>query len=183
MSSAFIKEVYLSHHGIPGQKWGKKNGPPYPLNYTDLSEEEKGKAKSKAIREGNINEAAANKDHFSDAELKQVKERFKLNQEINSLSKATIKTGADRMDDIMKTVGKVTTWTTTGINAYNTVAKIANSLGDTNLALIKDSKPDNGRSFVDKVKLADGTERTITVNNASVSEIKDMSGYYKKGRK
>lgn len=22
---------YLSHHGIQGQKWGKQNGPPYPL--------------------------------------------------------------------------------------------------------------------------------------------------------
>lgn len=24
-------EMYLSHHGIKGQKWGVKNGPPYPL--------------------------------------------------------------------------------------------------------------------------------------------------------
>ena len=23
---------YLSHHGIDGQKWGQRNGPPYPLN-------------------------------------------------------------------------------------------------------------------------------------------------------
>lgn len=23
---------YLSHHGVQGQKWGIKNGPPYPLN-------------------------------------------------------------------------------------------------------------------------------------------------------
>lgn len=22
---------YISHHGIKGQKWGVKNGPPYPL--------------------------------------------------------------------------------------------------------------------------------------------------------
>ena len=22
---------YLCHHGILGQKWGKKNGPPYPI--------------------------------------------------------------------------------------------------------------------------------------------------------
>ena len=26
-----IKQNYLSHHGIRGQKWGVKNGPPYPL--------------------------------------------------------------------------------------------------------------------------------------------------------
>ena len=31
----------LSHHGIKGQKWGKKNGPPYPLDLEDHSASEK----------------------------------------------------------------------------------------------------------------------------------------------
>ena len=34
----------LQHHGILGQKWGKKNGPPYPLSRTgDWSASEKKK--------------------------------------------------------------------------------------------------------------------------------------------
>lgn len=32
---------YLAHHGIAGQKWGKRNGPPYPLDYGDHSAAEK----------------------------------------------------------------------------------------------------------------------------------------------
>ena len=32
---------YLSHHGILGQKWGRKNGPPYPLSASDHSASEK----------------------------------------------------------------------------------------------------------------------------------------------
>ncbi len=32
---------YLSHHGILGQKWGKKNGPPYPLSGGDYTTSEK----------------------------------------------------------------------------------------------------------------------------------------------
>ena len=32
---------YLSHHGIMGMKWGKKNGPPYPLENSQRSAEEK----------------------------------------------------------------------------------------------------------------------------------------------
>lgn len=27
-----MKELYLYHHGIRGQKWGVRNGPPYPLD-------------------------------------------------------------------------------------------------------------------------------------------------------
>jgi len=34
---------YLVHHGIDGQKWGQRNGPPYPLDYDDHSAAEKRK--------------------------------------------------------------------------------------------------------------------------------------------
>ena len=39
--SADEYEEYLSHHGILGQKWGKRNGPPYPLDSGDHSALEK----------------------------------------------------------------------------------------------------------------------------------------------
>lgn len=39
------KEDYLAHHGILGQKWGQRNGPPYPLDEKDYSREEKKMAK------------------------------------------------------------------------------------------------------------------------------------------
>ena len=32
---------YLAHHGIQGQKWGKRNGPPYPLEAGKHSNQEK----------------------------------------------------------------------------------------------------------------------------------------------
>lgn len=34
-------DEYLAHHGILGQKWGKKNGPPYPLDSNQMSKAEK----------------------------------------------------------------------------------------------------------------------------------------------
>ena len=45
----YMFDVYfnkLEHHGIEGQRWGKKNGPPYPLDESDHSAAEK-KAKKK----------------------------------------------------------------------------------------------------------------------------------------
>ena len=32
---------YLIHHGIAGMKWGIRNGPPYPLSYSDYSKSER----------------------------------------------------------------------------------------------------------------------------------------------
>lgn len=37
----FSRDEDLSHHGILGQKWGKRNGPPYPLGAGDHSASEK----------------------------------------------------------------------------------------------------------------------------------------------
>lgn len=37
----YISHSALSHHGIRGMKWGKRNGPPYPLDPSDHSAAEK----------------------------------------------------------------------------------------------------------------------------------------------
>ena len=38
---------YIAHHGVAGQKWGQRHGPPYPLN-SNPSKQAKLKAKSKS---------------------------------------------------------------------------------------------------------------------------------------
>lgn len=55
---------YLSHHGILGQKWGKKNGPPYPLDAEDHSASEKKSDWKKSLRTKRLESAnrAARRD-------------------------------------------------------------------------------------------------------------------------
>lgn len=48
----------LSHHGIKGQKWGERNGPPYPLKPSDHSAAEK---KASSGRSGGSGESYAKK--------------------------------------------------------------------------------------------------------------------------
>lgn len=44
--------TYLSHHGIAGQKWGKRNGPPYPLGIADHSASERKAGWQKSLDKG-----------------------------------------------------------------------------------------------------------------------------------
>lgn len=48
----FIRETDLTHHGILGQKWGKKNGPPYPLDEKDHSKAEQKAGWQKSLNRG-----------------------------------------------------------------------------------------------------------------------------------
>ena len=54
----------LYHHGIKGQRWGVKNGPPYPLGGGDYSQSEK-KAIYKERKRGRGN-SIYNKKHFDE---------------------------------------------------------------------------------------------------------------------
>lgn len=55
-------EPYIEHHGILGQAWGKRNGPPYPLKGGDYSAEEKKKIWRKRLDPNSI----YNKRHFDE---------------------------------------------------------------------------------------------------------------------
>lgn len=55
----------LAHHGILGQRWGKKNGPPYPLDAEDHSSSEK-KARWRKSLEGKVQGIKKKYDGMSD---------------------------------------------------------------------------------------------------------------------
>ena len=46
------RELELMHHGVAGQKWGKRNGPPYPIAASDHSASEKKAGWRKSLDSG-----------------------------------------------------------------------------------------------------------------------------------
>lgn len=92
---------YLSHHGIQGQKWGKKNGPPYPLGSSDHSAAEKkagwrksldndGRSVSKRQLKKNIKAKKEDVD-YAQRSLNQAEAQLKGDRLVAKMSKRKLK--------------------------------------------------------------------------------------------
>jgi hypothetical protein len=73
-----METTYIEHHGIKGQKWGDRNGPPYPLKPSDHSSAEKKAARAtsggvykRKVKYGGLQD-------MSDEELTKASTRSKL---------------------------------------------------------------------------------------------------------
>lgn len=64
--------LVLTHHGILGQRWGKKNGPPYPLEEGQKSSAEKKESRLKSYVNYRVDSAIANHEQIR---LKRKEER------------------------------------------------------------------------------------------------------------
>lgn len=186
-------ELYLAHHGRLGQKWGKKNGPPYPLDYNKLSSEEREKAKVSAIKRGDVKEVSKNREYYSNQEINDAINRFNINQKLSEVSTDKVKTGREKAEDMVKTLGTITNVVSKGSDAYNAIAKVANAIGGTDLPIIgekkdlKKVKKEISESFKDgklvskTVKTDDGTTtHTKKYESSSDKKISYTSKDYEK---
>jgi len=151
-------QPYFEHHGRLGMKWGKRNGPPYPLDYSKLSAEEREKDKARVREEGDIESVSykKNRSYFSDQEINEVINRYQLNQRINQLAadSAKMKAGksktqelVDNMQKVADVGNKLSNAIDAGSKVYNNVAKIMNAFGDADLPIIGQAKAEKKKEF------------------------------------
>lgn len=81
---------YLAHHEIQGQKWGKKNGPPYPLAPSAHSQAEK---RLRLVNDGQL-------DSWKDEQSYKTNKRY--DKRINRLEKKINKSTHDLMETSRK---------------------------------------------------------------------------------
>lgn len=74
---------YLVHHGIQGQKWGDRNGPPYPLDYSAYSKEEKKLNKYKEKHEKKIDKRYDKKINKSEKKIEKYSGKIEKAKEKN----------------------------------------------------------------------------------------------------
>lgn len=127
----------LYHHGIFGQRWGKRNGPPYPLSRSQKSRKEKkgeerepltDKEKEKIIKSGSAQQINQVKDQLTNQELQTAMDRINLYRKLSTITSSETKSGFDTVNDIMKKVGNVNNWAETGIKSYRLINEILNEL-------------------------------------------------------
>lgn len=115
-----MNESVLAHHGVKNQKWGVRNGPPYPLN-------RKAKASSKKKEPEEVHEDykrahdGKSVKSMSDAELRSRLNRLNMEKQYASLSPSRVQKGKKFVNDLNDTLDK-------GISAVKKASKLAKLL-------------------------------------------------------
>jgi len=159
-------QYYLCHHGILGQKWGirryqnpdgsltaagkkralklekknaKKNKNKEAIqDYDKLNDEDRWKAKKEAIKTGNVKEANKNVYYFNNDEVQAVLDRYFKKASLKKEATKDIKTGKQKIEELISVANTFVKATDTGIKVYNNVAKIRNAVNKATVG--KDAK-------------------------------------------
>ena len=98
-----LKHSELYHHGILGMKWGRKNGPPYPLRPGDHSAAEQKAGWKQSLAGGSPAKAST----LSDKELSDFNKRKSLENQYNKLT-GQDKSNTERLKDMVDSTSNST---------------------------------------------------------------------------
>ena len=88
---------FIRHWGIPGMKWGRRNGPPYPLSESQMSSSE---------RKQRLYDDITLKNK-SNEELRRDIERLRLERDYLELNKSNVKNGSKFANALLLSAGTI----------------------------------------------------------------------------
>ena len=159
MSTWYIQNGVLCHHGVKGQKWGVRNAEWYPIaawresvggaitkyknkkKMAKVRAAKEEKAKAQAEREKILNTATPNqlvklnkKYQFTSEEIKKVQDRFANEKALKDLANTTaknrVKEFSDKIGPIMDAMKLFNSVVSTTVAAKNNIDKIRGLLKD-----------------------------------------------------
>lgn len=226
--------IHMYHHGVKGQKWGKRLYQNQDGSLTALGklrylknpkegealvkkrkkeiaaekaraakaakQEEADKKKAaeeermKVLKTGTAEEILRRKQDFSSAEIQQAITRINLEKSLieagknySKAGKEETKTLLEKAETVMNNVDKMRQMTEKGVNAYNTFAKINNSISDKQLPTIGgEKKKENkesmtSRSTDEKIyELIKSGSKEDIVNNLGKFTMQDLNDINKR---
>lgn len=169
--------TYLQHHGIDGQKWGERNGPPYPLKFSAHSAAEKRKNPKKLID----NQAKKEKKpsvysqvkNLSNEDLKIGINRMKDEKQYVELASRDITQGRAYTDSLMVNFG------TTAVNSFvktfgaSLGAKAGTKMSELIFGTLSKSEKKAAKDVIDAV--TDDVEKASDEIGKSIKEVREAS--------
>lgn len=168
--------MHLYHHGIKGQKWGEKNGPPYPLTDNKHSESEK-KANWEYSLNRNTNTSSRLKkisDYSTEAGKLSIR---RSKQKSGNANKASSKTTGPLQERIMSPFKKTGIMASNGIHSSDIkTSKLftTRSLGDKGIVVQKGSVVQHVMS----TPVKDMSNRDYLFVAATAADKKNYGGFF-----
>lgn len=123
---------YLIHHGIEGQKWGVRNGPPYPLDKNKFNKKKKKKSepvkktKEQSVAEGSAKDILEYFSEMSNQEISSALNRVQWRAQLERISSQQNPSIFKKIENIMDDVGRVTNWGELGLRILKIINKAKN---------------------------------------------------------
>ena len=188
-----MEETYLQHHGIKGMRWGirrwqRKDGSLTPAGkkrYGDDKEEspeEFEARKQKALRAGSAKDVLEFQGKLTNQELNDAINRINSETRLKELATIKKQTSADAMRSVSEKIERATDVANKSINAWNTAAKIINSLTDSNMPTLDGTNRKVKEAEKARQKLIEsGTPEEISkyFGKLKVSELKEVANRFK----
>lgn len=134
--------------------------------------------RERVLKSGSASEVLQYQGLLTNQELQGALNRIKWTNELKNISAQEVKSGFDKIDEVMTKIGKVNNWATTGINVANNINTVMNAIEKASKSA--DAEKARKQQAARKENVKQNTTRDSILRNADVLTGAEMSDLKKK---